>query len=267
MSFNNGIDINAMFADAANAAENTGEDDPALLGEATVDKTDESSMNIKENMVENIESKDEEQNNKDEVKDEEKHEIKYVEVEKHSDKNAEIEVESEVEDNMYTSNNYEESKQENINSRKVLSTDNQQIDIVAIDKIIEMKKILDAYNPTELEFVEGYFQQEEGTSAEIIYEALTVDERELNALNKIVTARKHTAAERAFYLMDLDNNSIEAIFEQIELLTGELGDLQRVDELNKIGICRKLESSISNMSSDVFTYINKLQEFTNVALT
>lgn len=143
---------------------------------------------------------------------------------------------------------------------------NKKITVESITKIIEMKQLLDKYNPTEKEFVTSYFQSEKDDIAQVIYSALTANQRDLDALNKIVVAKKHTAAERAFYLMDLDNNSIEAVYEQVSLIVGEVGERERVGDNNKIKVCRTLERAISEMPDDVFLYIKRLQDFTNKAL-
>ena len=143
---------------------------------------------------------------------------------------------------------------------------NKKITVESITKIIEMKQLLDKYNPTEKEFVTGYFQSEKDDVAQVIYSALTANQRDLDALNKIVVAKKHTAADRAFYLMDLDNNSIEAVYEQVSLIVGEVGETERVRDNNKIKVCRTLERAISEMPDDVFLYIKRLQDFTNKAL-
>lgn len=141
------------------------------------------------------------------------------------------------------------------------------LSVKAIEKVIKMKETLDNYEAKELEFVKGYFQQDEESSSEIIFSALTIERRGLDALNKIVIARNHSAAERAFYLMELDNNSIESIYEQIELIVGGFDKpTPAVSASNKIEVCRILENSIANMPDDVFKFIDKLQDFTNIAL-
>lgn len=237
------LDIDQMFAEAAGAAENTGEKDPENY-----------SKNPPKAEVK-VETKSKKETNK--AKPEVKVEQPKVEQEKPK-------VERPV----------EKPKQEPVKDRlgpllkqndKKVITDG--LNVESIGRIIEMKEILDNYNATELKFVKGYFQNEKGTPAEIIYKALTANTRGLDALNKIVIARGHTAADRAFYLMELDFNSIEAIHEQVDLLTGELEDVGKVTEINKIKICRILEKAISEMPDDIFVYINKLQEFTNKAIS
>lgn len=140
------------------------------------------------------------------------------------------------------------------------------ISVSSISKILEMHKVFNSYNETEKNFVMGYFQVESQEPAKVIYGALTADPRELAALDKIVDARNLSAADRAFYLMDLDNESIESIYEQVDLLTGELGETGKVNERNKIKVCRALERAISGMPDDVFSYIDKLQEFSKKAI-
>lgn len=237
------LDIDQMFAEAAGAAENTGEKDPENY-----------SKNPPKAEVK-VETKSKKETNK--AKPESRVEQPKIEQEKPK-------VERPV----------EKPKQEPVKDRlgpllkqndKKVITDG--LNVESIGRIIEMKEILDNYNATELKFVKGYFQNEKGTPAEIIYKALTANTRGLDALNKIVIARGHTAADRAFYLMELDFNSIEAIHEQVDLLTGELEDVGKVTEINKIKICRILEKAISKMPDDVFVYINKLQEFTNKAIS
>lgn len=237
------LDIDQMFAEAAGAAENTGEKDPENY-----------SKNPPKAEVK-VETKSKKETNK--AKPESRVEQPKIEQEKPK-------VERPV----------EKPKQEPVKDRlgpllkqndKKVITDG--LNVESIGRIIEMKEILDNYNATELKFVKGYFQNEKGTPAEIIYKALTANTRGLDALNKIVIARGYTAADRAFYLMELDFNSIEAIHEQVDLLTGELEDVGKVTEINKIKICRILEKAISEMPDDVFVYINKLQEFTNKAIS
>lgn len=237
------LDIDQMFAEAAGAAENTGEKDPENY-----------SKNPPKAEVK-VETKSKKETNK--AKPESRVEQPKIEQE-----NPKVE------------RPVEKPKQEPVKDRlgpllkqndKKVITDG--LNVESIGRIIEMKEILDNYNATELKFVKGYFQNEKGTPAEIIYKALTANTRGLDALNKIVIARGHTAADRAFYLMELDSNSIEAIHEQVDLLTGELEDVGKVTEINKIKICRILEKAISEMPDDVFVYINKLQEFTNKAIS
>jgi len=241
------LDIDQMFAEAAGAAEETGEKDPENYGK------NPPKAEVK------VETKSKKETNK--AKPEAKVEQPKIEQEKSK-------VEKPVERPV------EKPKQEPVKDRlgpllkqndKKVITDG--LNVESIGRIIEMKEILDNYNATELKFVKGYFQNEKGTPAEIIYKALTANTRGLDALNKIVIARGHTAADRAFYLMELDFNSIEAIHEQVDLLTGELEDVGKVTEINKIKICRILEKAISEMPDDVFVYINKLQEFTNKAIS
>lgn len=139
----------------------------------------------------------------------------------------------------------------------------------SISKILEMSAVFSKFSSTEKDFVVRYFGLElndKDLVAGVVYSALTANQRELDAISKLVTARGESPAERAFYLMGLDNNSVEAVAEQVDLLTGDLGNVGRVNSENKIAICRKIENSISSMRDDVFAYIIKLQSFTYSAL-
>lgn len=241
----NSLDIDKMFAEAAGAAENTGEKDPEGYG-----KNPKKVDNKNEVKVDSIPKK--------EAKPETPKEQEKPKVEKPTEKPVEkSEVEEPIKDRLGP-------LLKSGGSRNVMS---EGLGVNSIQRVLEMKEIMDNYNATELKFVKGYFQSENGSPAEIIYKALTTNTRGLDALNKIVIARGNTAADRAFYLMELDYNSIEAIYEQVDLLTGELGDTEKVSEINKIQICRTLEKTISEMPADVFIYINKLQEFTNKAIS
>lgn len=141
----------------------------------------------------------------------------------------------------------------------------------SISKILEMSSVFSKYSEREKEFVIRYFGLEVNDKeviSGVVYKALTANQRELDAISKLVIARGESPAERAFYLMDLDNNSVEAVAEQVELLTGDLEGIGRVvNAENKIMVCRKIESSISSMTNDVFAYITKLQEFTKIAIS
>lgn len=139
----------------------------------------------------------------------------------------------------------------------------------SITKILEMSTVFSKFSATEKEFVARYFGLEVADKdlvAGVVYSALTANERELDAISKLVIARGESPAERAFYLMGLDNNSVEAVAEQVDLLTGDLGNVGRVNSENKIAVCRKIESSISSMTNDVFAYIVKLQAFAHIAI-
>lgn len=240
-----GLNVEDMFADAVNASENTGEDNPENYGKNTT------------------------KNNKVALKTEEKTKVKEETPKINSKSIKENKSQNADKDNVKDETQIMIDKKERLGP--LIKSDNnrlnENVDIKSIERIIEMKDILDNYNTTELKFVKSYFQHEKGTHAEIIYKALTANYRGLNALNKIVAARGHTSADRAFYLMELDNNSISDIYEQVDLLTGELGEPGKVSEINKIKVCRVLEKSIAEMADDVFTYINRLQEFTNKAIS
>ena len=235
-------DIDKMFAAAANASEDTGEDD--VGGKSTVKsepKTESKSQPKQEPIVESkrVESKPEP---KEESKAESKPQPKTEPV---------------------------TERKPLVNESNIAAFDTGQgITENSISKILEMNDTYNKLNETEKKFVSGYFQVEEAqiSISKIIYGALTANKRDLDALDKISKARKKTAADRAFYLMGLDGNSIEAIYEQVDLLTGELGQAGKVTDGNKIEVCRAIEKVISEMPDSVFNYISKLQEFTNKAL-
>lgn len=246
-----GLDIENMFAEAANASENTGEKDPAMYGK---------------NPKKEIAKETNKQENKSEVS------SKPVDKKPAQESNESIKVEpvkEKLEDKVEVKSKEidKEIKTQPITSKKPLVRINtNNLDVLSIARIIEMKEILDNYNEREKAFIQGYFQQEKDSVAEIIYSAFTADQNGLEALNKIVIAKEYSSAERAFYLMELDNNNIEAIYEQINLLTGELDNIDRITDVNKIKVCRTLENAISKMDNNVFAYINKLQEFTSKVL-
>lgn len=220
-------DINSMFAEAARAAEEDKNDNIVGSKKATEEKS------VKEDAVNKVTKSTNKTDN----------------------------VEKEVKAEVYEAPK-EVKKKPIINTQRNISG----LSVDSIDKIIKMKETLDSYDKKELEFVMGYFQKDKKDAPEIIYSALTIERRGLDALNKIVKARNNTAAERAFYLMELDNGSIEAIYEQIEMIAGGLEETPSVNTSNKIEICRTLENAIANMSNDVFKFIDKLQEFTNIAI-
>ena len=138
----------------------------------------------------------------------------------------------------------------------------------SIGRILDMNETFAKFDETQKDFVSGYFQLEEGEKdiSKVIYRALIASQRDLDALKKIVKAKGYAAAERAFYLMGLENSIIEDIYEQVEILTGELGAKGNVTDSNKLNVCRKIEGVIAEMPKDVFTYIEKLQIFTNKAV-
>lgn len=248
-----GLDIENMFAEAIEASENTGEKDPTTYGknskkEVAKDADKENQKTESTKPIENLTH-----NKKVEKPIEQPVTIKQ----------SEKEIKSEVKESEVK----KEIEPHNTLSQKPLVKINiESLDVLSITRIIEMKEILDNYNERERAFIQGYFQQDNDSVAEIIYSALTAEQKGLDALNKIVIAREHSSAERAFYLMELDNNSIEAIHEQINLLTGELDNIDGINNVNKIKVCRILESVISKMDNNVFLYINKLQEFASKAL-
>lgn len=140
----------------------------------------------------------------------------------------------------------------------------------AIEKILLMNMTFDKFDKTQKDFVSSYFQLEESAEpsvSKVIFKALVASQRDLDALKKIVEAKGFEPAERAFFLMGLENMIIEDIYEQLDLLTGELGQAGKVNESNKLAVCRKIEGVVSAMPKDVFTYIERLQEFTNIAIS
>lgn len=247
-----GLDIENMFAEAVGASENTGEKDPTTYGKNS--KKEVAKDTDKENQkAESIKSIEKLTDNEKSI--EQPVTIKQI-------KQPEKEIKSEVKESEIK----KEVESHNTSQKPFVKINTESLDVLSITRIIEMKEILDNYNERERTFIQGYFQQDNDYVAEIIYSALTAEQRGLDALNKIVIAREHSSAERAFYLMELDNNSIEAIHEQINLLTGELENIDGINNVNKIKICRTLESVISKMDNNVFLYINKLQEFASKAL-
>lgn len=137
----------------------------------------------------------------------------------------------------------------------------------AVEKILVMNNKLNSYTKEEKDFVVAYFGKEnkEG-NAEAIYSALTADPRELKALNIIVLAKKKDSAERAFYLMELDNFVISDVFKQVSMLPGKLEDFGEITNQNKLKVCREIEKAIANMPPKAVASLSKLQEFTKEAL-
>lgn len=247
-----GLDIESMFAEAVEASENTGEKDPTSYGK-NAKKEDVKEIDKEKKKIESAKSPEKSIQNKKENK----------VIEQPIAKQPEREIKSEIK---RPEMKKEIESQNTLSQKPLVKINAESLDVLSITRIIEMKEILDNYNERERAFIQGYFQQDKDSVAEIIYSALTAEQRGLDALNKIVVAREHSSAERAFYLMELDNNSIEAIHEQINLLTGELDNIDGITDINKIKVCRTLEGAISKMDNNVFLYINKLQEFASKAL-
>lgn len=154
------------------------------------------------------------------------------------------------------------------NKNETLFDVNKGITEDSITKILRMNSEFNKLQKNEKLFVSGYFQSDgadEFAIPKVVYGALTANTRDLEALTRITKAKKEAPAERAFYLMDLNNDNIEAIYEQVELLTGDLGKTGRVDAENKIAVCRKVEKAISGMPDDIFAYIEKLRKLTEIA--
>lgn len=234
MSFD-GADLEKMFAAAVEASEDTGEKDPSSLGKKS-EGANKAEVRVQAKEVEKVERPK-----------------KQEEVERSTQRASEK-----------TKPKIEEKTRPILNANKRVNVEGLNVDSIA--KIIKMNQILDNYDKHELAFIKSYFQKEDGENSEIIYEALTAERRDLNALDRLVEARGKSSADRAFYLMELDDNSLEAVCEQIDLLTGELETQERINSSNKIKICRIVERIISNMNNDVFLFINKLQEFTSIAI-
>lgn len=133
-----------------------------------------------------------------------------------------------------------------------------------ISKILLMNMKLESFDVKQQGFVSGYFGVENKNSQTVIFKALTASQSDLNALKNLVTARSLEPAERAFFLIGLSNMEIDDIQEQLKLITGDF-DPARTNESNKLDVCRKTEKLISSLQRDIFVYIEKLQEFTNLA--
>lgn len=241
MDFNE-LDIDKMFEAAAGAAEDTGEKDPALLGKK------EQKIVVKEDTV------PEKTERRKKVQETIQPEEKVVPVPKPKP--------------------FESFEQKREPVRERLgpriggkNTLEEGITINSIQKIIEMKAILEKYKKDEVDFAESYFNTDSGNISDLIYRALNANVRSLEALDNIVEAKGKQSAERAFYLMELGIGEISSIIEQINLLTGALDEFDRVTETNKITACRGLERIISEMDNNIFIYIEKLQLFTNKAIS
>lgn len=242
------LDIDEMFAAAASAAEDTGEDDVGGKEEAKKAKVEKPMAKPAEKTVE--------------IK-------KPASTEKPaSEKMPEKAVEKPIEK--------EPKIEEKLNRAHVAKQTggimgaSKEITEASIEKILDMNETFEKFTENQKGFVSGYFQLEEdesGNISKVIYRALTASERELDALAKIVVAKGKEPADRAFFLMELDNSVVEDVYEQVELLTGELGQPGRVTDKNKLKVCRKVEDVIDKMPKDVFTYIEKLQVFTNKAIS
>lgn len=233
------LDIDEMFAAAASAAEDTGEDDVGR-------KEDTKKAEVEKSKA--------------------KPAGKTVEAEKPAPEKApEKVVEKPIEKDAEKSKRTPIAKQ----AGGIMGA-SKEITEASIAKILDMNETFEKFTENQKSFVSGYFQLEEDESdniSKIIYRALTASERDLDALAKIVVAKGKDPADRAFFLMGLDNSVVEDVYEQVELLTGELGQPGRVTDKNKLKVCRKVEGVIDKMPKDVFTYIEKLQVFTNKAIS
>lgn len=236
----NGLDIDKMFEVAAGAAEDTGEKDPALLGKK------EQKIVVKEDTV--PEKTEKRKKVQETIQPEEKVVPKPKQFESFEQKREPV----------------RERLGPRIGGKNTLA---EGITINSIQKIIEMKAILEKYKKDEVDFAESYFNTDTGNTSDLIYRALNANVRSLEALDNIVEAKGKQSAERAFYLMELGIGEISSIIEQINLLTGALEEFDRVTETNKIKACRELERIISEMDNNIFIYIEKLQLFTNKAIS
>ena len=127
-----------------------------------------------------------------------------------------------------------------------------------------MNMKLESFDVKQQGFVSGYFGIENKSTQTVIFKALTASKSDLNALRNLVTSRSLDPAERAFFLIGLSNMEIDNIQEQLKLITGEFEPMKTGDS-NKLDVCRKTEKLISSLQKDIFVYIEKLQEFTNLA--
>lgn len=239
----NGTDIEKMFAEAASAAEDTGEKD--VGGPATVKtevKQPAETPKVEPAQTTPTPTKQSAQTAAP---------VKQEPVKQEPVKQEPIESKPLV----------SEKSSGILNSSKGITED-------SIGRILDMNETFAKFDDTQKDFVSGYFQLEEGERnvSKVIYRALIASQRDLDALDKIVKAKGFDPAGRAFYLMGLDNSIIQDIYEQVEILTGELGEAGTVNDRNKLNVCRKVEGVISEMPKDVFTYIEKLQQFTNKAV-
>lgn len=149
---------------------------------------------------------------------------------------------------------------------KPVSIPRDGVSVDSVGKILEMNDLLNKYVDSEQKFISMYFQAKAGDKADVIYKALTASPRDLEALQVIANAKTKSAADRAFYLMELSNQSVEDVYLQMTLLTEELTGGGEVTDVNKLKVCRKLESVIAGITDEMFKYINKLQEFSSKAL-
>lgn len=227
------FDIESMFAEAANAAEDTGEKDPSKIGKDTDKKV--------------------------EVKQEPKPELK-------KEPKPELKAEPKPEVREEPKPEVKARPKPELKTEPKVAIGESGLSVEYIEKVLKLNEVMNTYNEAEKKFVFAYFEGDEEKVSQVIYKALTANRGELEALNKIVTARSHTAAERAFYLMDLPVNDIRVIYDQVDRLTGELDESIDISESNKIKVCRVLEKTISSMRDDVFLYIKKLQDFTDKAI-
>lgn len=255
-------DIESMFAAAAGAAEETGEKEVDIYGKTAPKKSEPSKTAAKEVVAPKPEP----------VKEVIKEPVKVQEPIQAERKPEPIKPSEPVKpierkpEPVKAQENIKHETKPLLNDRStgIINT-SKGITEDSIGKVLEMNQIYAKFDDTQKEFVSGYFKLEEGENnvSKVIYRALIASQRDLDALSKIVEAKSYDPAGRAFFLMELENSIIEDVFEQVELLTGELGKSYKITDSNKLSVCRKIEGVISEMPKDVFTYIEKLQLFTN----
>lgn len=250
MKFEGTDHIDAMFAEAAGAAEDSGEKGMEMYSDNPVKE--------KESTPQKIQVAE-----KKEVK--EKPAVVEKPVERTIEKPVERQIERQIERPVERP---VEIKKEPIVTTGILNT-SKGITEDSIARILDMNQTFTKFDDNQKDFVSGYFKLEDGDNniSRVIYKALIASQRDLDALSKIVEAKGFDPAGRAFFLMGLENSIIEDVYEQVELLTGDLGKTGKVTENNKLNVCKKVESVIAEMPKDVFTYIEKLQTFTNKAMT
>lgn len=258
-----GNDIDKMFAEAAGAAEDTGEKGMGMYSDDPKETKEPAKADVKEPVAVTkpevkTETKPEVKTKQDPVKQEPVKKVEPAKKPEPAKKAEKEEAPKPVESKPVVQDRQAGGI---LNSSKGITEE-------AIGRILDMNETFAKFDDTQKDFVSGYFQLEEGNKnvSTVVYRALIASKRDLDALSQIVVAKGHSAAERAFFLMGLENYNIEDIYEQVELLTGDLGEVGQVTDGNKLKVCRKVEGVIAEMPKDVFTYIEKLQQFTDKAL-
>lgn len=142
------------------------------------------------------------------------------------------------------------------------------LNVDTVTRVLKMNSMLAKIDDNERKFIVNYFAKDsENPLAETIYNAFIVEKQDIEALEKVVVSRGHSAADRAFFLIGLPNHVIQTIFEQVDRLNrgSESSDLPVVNDTNKIEACRTLEGAISRMDETMISHINKLIEFASLA--